>query len=123
MGFLRPRRQCCVGQGRTGLLLILVLSLKSVWCLPSVEGIHVATMKKDDLLHQRGWLSISTVASAKGYDGYCVLLCGADGFPTDVQGRASFYDACARAIEYLEAFGTRRAGLLLEFDKAISAVE
>jgi len=91
--------------------------------LPSVEGIHVATAKKDDLLHQRGWLSISTVASAKGYDAYAVLLCGADEFPTDVQGRASFYVACTRAIEYLEAFGTRRAGLLLEFEKAVAAIE
>lgn len=91
--------------------------------IPSVEGIHVATAKKDDLLHQRGWLSISTVASAKGYDAYAVLLCGADEFPTDVQGRASFYVACTRAIEYLEVFGTKRAGLLQEFEKALSTLD
>ncbi|WP_207398121.1 hypothetical protein [Bremerella alba] len=91
--------------------------------IPSVEGIHVAKAKKDDLLHQRGWLSISTVASAKGYDAYAVLLCGADEFPTDVQGRASFYVACTRAIEYPEAFGTKRAGLLQEFEKAVSTLD
>lgn len=87
--------------------------------IPSVEGIHVATERKDDLLQQRGWLSISTVASAKGYDAYAVLLCGANEFPVDVQGRASFYVACTRAIEYLEVFGARRDGLLLEMEKAI----
>ncbi len=91
--------------------------------IPSVEGIHVATAKKDDLLHQRGWLSISTVASAKGYDAYAILLCGADEFPTDVQGRASFYVACTRAIEYLEVFGTRRTGMLQEFEKAVSTLD
>lgn len=88
--------------------------------LPSVEGIHLATLRKDALLHQRGWLSLSTVASAKGYDAYCVLLAGADEFPIDVQGRASFYVACTRAIEYLEVFASRSAGLVAELEQSIT---
>lgn len=90
--------------------------------IPSVEGIHVATTQKDALLHQRGWLSVSTVASAKGYDAYCVLLAGADEFPTDIQGRASFYVACTRAIEYLEVFASGRSGLAAEMEQAIAAL-
>ena len=91
--------------------------------LPSVEGIHVATTAKDDLLHQRGWLSISTVASAKGYDAYAVLLASANEFPIDVQGRASFYVACTRAIEYLEVFATSRSGLVVEMERAIEKLD
>ncbi len=90
--------------------------------LPAVEGIHIATRKKDELLHQRGWLSVSTVASAKGYDAYCILLAGAHEFPVDVQGRASFYVACTRAIEYLEVFGIGRGPLVGEMEKAMEAL-
>jgi hypothetical protein len=91
--------------------------------LPSIEGIHVATTKKDELLHKRGWLSISTVASAKGYDAYCVLLANTDEFPTDVQGRASFYVASTRAIEYLEMFASSRLGLVSEIEQAVTALQ
>jgi len=86
----------------------------------AVEGLHIAINEKDALLHRRGWLTISTVASAKGYDAYCVLLAGANEFPTDVQGRASFYVACTRAIEYLEVFGHDRKGLVAEMEAAVS---
>jgi hypothetical protein len=89
----------------------------------SIQGVHAATSNKDDLLHQRGFLSISTVASAKGYDAYCVLLADGNQFPTDTQGRASFYVACTRAIEYLEVFATSRSGLVVEMQRAIAALE
>jgi superfamily I DNA/RNA helicase len=91
--------------------------------IPSVQGIHIATSRKDELLHQRGFLSISTVASAKGYDAYCVLIADGDSFPTDTQGRASFYVACTRAIEYLEVFASSRSGLVAEMQEAIAALE
>jgi len=91
--------------------------------LPAIEGIHVATTNKDELLHKRGWLSISTVASAKGYDAYCVLLANGNEFPTDVQGRASFYVACTRAIEFLEVFATSRSGLVVEMEQAVAALK
>ena len=90
--------------------------------LPAIEGVHVATTKKDELLRKRGWLSISTVASAKGYDAYCVLLANGNEFPTDVQGRASFYVACTRAIEYLEVFATSRSGLVVEMERAVAVL-
>lgn len=91
--------------------------------IPSVQGIHVATSNKDELLHQRGYLSISTVASAKGYDAYCVLIADGDEVPTGLQGRASFYVACTRAIEYLEVFASSRSGLVAEMQQAIAALE
>jgi superfamily I DNA/RNA helicase len=91
--------------------------------LPSVEGIHISTTKKDELLRKRGWLSISTVASAKGYDAFCVLLANTNDFPTDIQGRASFYVACTRAIEYLEVFAANRSGLVGEMEQAVAALE
>ena len=91
--------------------------------LPAIEGIHIATERKDDLLHHKGWLSVSTVASAKGYDAYCVLIAGGQDFPTNVQGRASFYVACSRAIEYLEVFATQRSGLVLELERAVESLE
>lgn len=53
-----------------------------------------------------------------GYDAYCVLLASANHFPVDVQGRASFYVGCTRAIEYLEITGTAATGLLYEAQKA-----
>jgi superfamily I DNA and RNA helicase len=91
--------------------------------LPSVRGIHVATAKKDELLHQRGFLSISTVASAKGYDANCVLIASGNEFPTNEQGRVSFYVACTRAIECLDVFATSRSGLVVEMEKAVAALE
>jgi superfamily I DNA/RNA helicase len=91
--------------------------------LSAIEGIHVPTTVKDELLHKRGWLSISTVASAKGYDAYCVLLANGDEFPTDTQGRASFYVASTRAIEYLEVFASSRSGLVPEMEQAVAALE
>jgi superfamily I DNA and RNA helicase len=91
--------------------------------IPSVQGIHVATSNKDELIHQRGYLCISTVASAKGYDAYCVLIADGNEFPTDTQGRASFYVACTRAIEYLEVFASSQSGLAAEMQKAIAALD
>jgi hypothetical protein len=90
--------------------------------IPTIAGVHVATTKKDELLQRRGWLSVSTVASAKGYDAYCVLVASGNDFPTDVQGRASFYVACTRAIEYLELFASERRGLVSEMEQAIAAL-
>jgi len=91
--------------------------------IPSITEVHVAKEAQDQYLRQRGRLSLSTVASAKGYDAYCVLIASADDFPTDVSGRASFYVGCTRAIEYLEVFAQRRNGLVLEWERAIAHAE
>ena len=86
---------------------------------PSIAEVHAAKEDQDRILRRRGCLPLSTVASAKGYDAYCVLLASATDFPTDVSGRASFYVGCTRAIEYLEVFAHRRSGLVAELEKAL----
>ena len=87
--------------------------------IQSLEGVHVAKHNQDRRLRQRGYLSLSTVASAKGYDAYCTLLVASNDFTSDVKGRASFYVGCTRAIEYLEVFAHERKGLVLEFERAL----
>lgn len=52
--------------------------------------IHLSFEEKDRILGGRGQLTISTVASAKGYEAYCVLIVSANEFKLDVEGRASF---------------------------------
>ena len=87
--------------------------------LPSIAEVHVARDEQDRNLRRRGCLPLSTVASAKGYDSYCVLLTSANEFPADVAGRAAFYVGCTRAIESLEVFAYRKAGLVVEFERAL----
>lgn len=88
-----------------------------------MHGIHIPTIVKDELLHKRGWLSVSTVASAKGYDAYCVLIANGDEFPSDIQGRVNFYVASTRAIEYLEVFASSRRGLVAEMEQAVATLK
>jgi superfamily I DNA and RNA helicase len=88
--------------------------------IPTISEVHVAKEDQDRILKRRGCLTFSTVASAKGYDAYCVLLASANDFPTDVNGRASFYVGCTRAIEYLEVFAHQRSGLVAEMEKALT---
>jgi hypothetical protein len=88
--------------------------------IEGLQGVHVAKENQDRRLRQRGCLSLSTVASAKGYDAYCTLLVSANDFTPDVKGRATFYVGCTRAIEYLEVFAHERKGLVLEFEKALA---
>lgn len=88
-----------------------------------VQGIHIATQAKNELLFQPGCVSVSTVASAKGYDAYCVLIPSVNEFPTDVIGRVSFYVACTRAIEYVSVFATSPYRLAGEMKKAIAALD
>ena len=84
-----------------------------------IARVHLTTQEKDRLLGERKQLTVSTVASAKGYDRYCVLLASVGEFSSDVTGRASFYVGCTRAIEYLELFGGEDAPLLAEFKVAM----
>jgi len=87
--------------------------------LPSISEVHVAKTDQDRHLRRRGCLALSTVASAKGYDAYCVLMVSANDFPTDVTGRASFHVGCTRAIEYLEVFAHQKSGLVAEMERAL----
>jgi hypothetical protein len=79
-----------------------------------VANLHIATQEKDLLLGRRSLLTLATTIYAKGYDAYCVLLVSGNEFPCDLSSRVRFYVGCTRAIEYLEVFGYRRDGLLLE---------
>ncbi len=90
--------------------------------ITGVEGVHIASdeKRKDQPLNQKGMLTVSTVASAKGYDAYCVLLASANEFVPDVKGRASFYVGCTRAIEYLEVFAYEKRGLVIEMESVLS---
>jgi hypothetical protein len=90
--------------------------------LPDISRVHVAFKEKDRPLGQPGRLTFSTVASAKGYDAYCVLLASANEFTTDVLGRASFYVGCTRAVEYLEVFAYERRGLASEMEAVLSRI-
>jgi hypothetical protein len=89
--------------------------------IPGIENIHVTITdkQKDQPLNQKGSLTVSTVASAKGYDAYCVLLASANEFVTDVKGRATFYVGCTRAIEYLEVFAYEKKGLAVELEAVL----
>lgn len=87
--------------------------------LKGVDKLHVAFKEQDTLLGERSTLTLSTTASAKGYDAYCVLLVSAHEFNRDLIGRISFYVGCTRAIEYLEVFAYRREGLVIEWEKVL----
>ena len=88
--------------------------------IPGVDEIHVAFREQDRLLGRRSTLTLSTTASAKGYDAYCVLLASANEFEGDLRGRINFYVGCTRAIEYLEVFGHRNEGLLAEWERVLA---
>lgn len=87
--------------------------------IKGIDGLHVAFREQDKLLCQRSVLTLSTTASAKGYDAYCVLLASANEFNRDVIGRINFYVGCTRAIEYLEVFAHCKEGLVVELERVL----
>jgi hypothetical protein len=89
--------------------------------IPALGGVHVAKDNRDRPLRRPGYIGLSTVASAKGYDAYCTLLAAANDFGADLKRRASFYIGCTRAIEYLEVFAHQRTALVTEFERALTS--
>jgi len=73
-------------------------------------------INKNHPLVEDGYLTVSTIASAKGYDAPIVFLLGADELATDTQGRASFYVGATRAKLLLYVSGVMQpvSGLLEE---------
>lgn len=63
---------------------------------------------KSKPLIEDGTLTVSTIASAKGYDAPIVFLLGADTLSTDTKGRASFYVGATRAKLALTITGVIR---------------
>lgn len=77
--------------------------------------------EKDRLAIQSDRISVSTVASAKGYDAPYVMLASLHDFTDDVEGRASLYVGCTRAREWLEVSAAEATDLVREFGRAIEA--
>jgi hypothetical protein len=88
--------------------------------ITGIDNLHIAFHEQDKLLGQRSTLTLSTTASAKGYDAYCVLLASGNEFDRNVTGRINFYVGCTRAIEYLEVFAYRKEGLAEEFERVLA---
>ncbi len=89
--------------------------------LPRVVGVHVATKDRDLPLHPRDHITVSTIASAKGYDAACVLLASVNQSPADLLGRTSFYVAATRARHHLEVFAHGPSPLMDEMERAVAA--
>jgi len=68
-----------------------------------------------------GILTISTIASAKGYDAPIVFLLGIDELDSDPQGRASFYVAATRAKLCLYVSGVKHSTSSPLLDEVVSA--
>ena len=90
--------------------------------LALVRDIHIPFKNKDRALGEEGRPTVSTVASAKGYDACCVLLASANEFTTDIRGRANFYVGCTRAIERLDVFAHEISGLAGEMSAALERI-
>jgi superfamily I DNA and RNA helicase len=75
---------------------------------------------KNQPLVEEGAVTLSTIASAKGYDAPVVFLLGVDELDIEPQGRASFYVGATRAKLCLYVSGTKRAGAGL-LDEVLAA--
>lgn len=78
--------------------------------------------EKDRMAIQPEQLTVSTVASAKGYDAPAVILAGGDDFPDDIEGRASFYVGFTRAREWLYCTCAGKSPLMTELERALDAI-
>ena len=76
---------------------------------------------KDAIAIAPGTITVSTVASSKGYDAPQVLLASVDQFPESVEGRVGFYVGCTRAREWLEVSTVEISDLAQEFEESVSA--
>ena len=74
---------------------------------------------KDRLAVQSDRITVSTIASAKGYDAPYVLLASLDDLPDNVESRAALYVGCTRAREWLEVSASRATPLVREFEAAL----
>ena len=75
---------------------------------------------KDQYIFQKGKLTITNVYGAKGYDAPIVFLVGVDNFPTDKEGRASFYVGATRAKLHLYISGLDGGDSLLSEARSVS---
>ena len=95
--------------------------------IPGVRGViepygSSINPSKDRYIFEEGSLTITTVQSAKGYDCPVVFVIGADLFPTDTEGRASFYVAASRSKMHLFVTGLHGSGNLAEEACAVASL-
>jgi superfamily I DNA and RNA helicase len=76
---------------------------------------------KDAIAIEHGKITVSTVASTKGYDAPQVILASVDQFPESVEGRVCLYVACTRAREWLEGSAAKMTDLARELESSVSA--
>jgi len=76
---------------------------------------------KDAIAIESGRITVSTVASTKGYDAPQVILASFDQFPDTVEGRVCLYVGCTRAREWLEGSTVEITDLSKEFESSVSA--
>lgn len=86
------------------------------------ENMVRSTADKDQLAIQTGRVTVSTIASAKGYDAPMVLIVSANEFGDSREDRAMFYVGCTRAREWLEVSAFDSSPLVLELERAIGSV-
>lgn len=94
--------------------------------IPSVQFLEPFGKSEDKkrYIFEEGHLTISTVYGVKGYDAPIVFLVGADGFPTDKEGRAAFYVAATRAklLLYISGVETANPNLLQETQRVLEVL-
>jgi superfamily I DNA and RNA helicase len=77
--------------------------------------------ERDSLAIQPNRVTVSTIASAKGYDAPYVLLASLEDFPNNLEGRASLYVGCTRAREWLDVSASSTTSLVREFESSLAA--
>lgn len=93
--------------------------------LPNVKFLQPFGDNREDkkrYILQPGYLTLSTVHGAKGYDAPIVFLCGVDRFDVGRQGRAGFYVGATRAKLLLFVSGVEREEPTL-LEEALSVVK
>jgi superfamily I DNA and RNA helicase len=89
--------------------------------IPSQQFIepYGTSVDKHGYIFRPGYLTLSTVYGAKGYDAPIVFLIGSDRFDTDTKGRAAFYVGATRAKLLLYVTGMERGQSLLTETKSV----
>ena len=90
--------------------------------LPDLQFIHPFGENRQDkerYIFQPGYLTVSTVYGAKGYDAPIIFVVGADRFENTREGRAAFYVAVTRAKLLLYVTGVNQTQSLLAEAKEI----
>jgi superfamily I DNA and RNA helicase len=77
--------------------------------------------EKDKSAIQDNQVTVSTVATAKGYDAPYVVVSSIHDFPDDIEGRVSLYVACTRAREWLTISSVGTPAVTQEFQRALEA--